>query len=73
MPPVADDSFGTGWAIEVDAGLGRLSLSFRPTPDGAALAVRAISSYYDVAVSDMLAQQRTKIFADRELQSYFTS
>jgi hypothetical protein len=41
--PLADDSFGAGWAIEVDAGLGRLSLSFRPTSGGAALAVRTMS------------------------------
>jgi hypothetical protein len=33
--------FGTGWAIEVDDGLGRSSLSFRPTSERAALAVRA--------------------------------
>jgi hypothetical protein len=39
--PLADDSFGAGWAIEVDADLGRLSLSFRATSGGAALAVRA--------------------------------
>jgi hypothetical protein len=38
---LVDDSFGAGRVIEVAAGLGRLSLSFRPTPDGATLAVRA--------------------------------
>ena len=56
--PLADDSFGAGWAIEVDAGLGRLSLSFRPTSDGAALAVRAMSRYFDANASGRHTIQR---------------